>query len=806
MARYLIPPARCTIDLVAREFRRDGELVSLSAKLFDCLAYLIVHHERAIGRDELIAAVWGKADVSDDLLGQLVVKARRTVGDSGNDQGCIRTIPRFGYRWVGALERLPEIPDPPHADAPNESERMVPAEPVVAATIPRAASTQRRRRVPHLLAAAALLLVTALGIGLWWAGSRAPDETTEQAALDRSTVSDALAAVLPMAVKAEGQWGWLRLGMMDLIGEQMRASGLRVVSSDSIVALSRADARDVFLAIQSATGAGNVVVPEATLETQGWRVRLTLRTQGKDAFDVGARDADVVLATHQATALLLARLGRAAPGDKAGFAARVPTQELLSRIKAAVLTDDLATAQRLIDAAPAALLEVPQVRLSLADIDERFGRYEQANVRLERLIGEVGPATDPVFRALILYRHGIVALRRDRIDVALQSFEAGQQLLGAGEVREETGKLLAGRGIAHALQGNYDTAAADFSSARVAYELAGDMYSLAGLESNEGKLELLRHRPLSALGLLDQSIQRMQAIGTYNGLPLAYATKIEAWLLLLSPQEAMAASREFDERFPDAPEVTARAHLEIVQARALAATGQLADARTRLTRLVSDERIRASPSTQARIHALLAQIESAAGAADEAIRLATSAVGVLVLPDDSAERSRAWQALVHSLLSRERVAEAELESKAFSAWAAELGDDGARIEALLGAAQVARARQDDAAAATAFEAALALALTKAVPAYTAGAAVAYANALLDRGEVENATDIASRAFRWADSDFDCALLKVRLYHRLGQVDGWRLALVQARLLAGERPIPPDLLTAPNAARSVMAGP
>ncbi|MET0226554.1 MAG: transcriptional regulator, partial [Dokdonella sp.] len=94
----------CTLDPATRELHRAGKLVALSPKVFDCIAYLLGHRERAVGRDELAAAVWGKADVTDSMLGQVVVKARRVVGDTGGEQDAIRTIPRFGYRWVAPVE------------------------------------------------------------------------------------------------------------------------------------------------------------------------------------------------------------------------------------------------------------------------------------------------------------------------------------------------------------------------------------------------------------------------------------------------------------------------------------------------------------------------------------------------------------------------------------------------------------------------------------------------------------------------------------------------------------------------------
>ena len=55
------------IDLAARELYRAGLPVALPPKSFDCLGYLIAHRERAVGRDELISAVWGRVDVNDAL-------------------------------------------------------------------------------------------------------------------------------------------------------------------------------------------------------------------------------------------------------------------------------------------------------------------------------------------------------------------------------------------------------------------------------------------------------------------------------------------------------------------------------------------------------------------------------------------------------------------------------------------------------------------------------------------------------------------------------------------------------------------
>jgi len=108
-----LPPLRFgafELDPAARELRRDGERLELPSSAFDGLVYLIRHRDRAVGRDELMAAIWGRADVADSLLGQTLVRLRRTLGDSGDIQQWIRTVPRFGYRWVGAVEESAAAP------------------------------------------------------------------------------------------------------------------------------------------------------------------------------------------------------------------------------------------------------------------------------------------------------------------------------------------------------------------------------------------------------------------------------------------------------------------------------------------------------------------------------------------------------------------------------------------------------------------------------------------------------------------------------------------------------------------------
>src|SRR5215475_9658085 len=104
-----------------RELWRGEAPVAVPPRAFDCLVYLIEHRERAVGRDELIAAVWGRADVSEALLNHTILKIRRALGSGGSEW--IRTVPRFGYRWAGTIGEGDEAPV---SDAPAPIARRAP--------------------------------------------------------------------------------------------------------------------------------------------------------------------------------------------------------------------------------------------------------------------------------------------------------------------------------------------------------------------------------------------------------------------------------------------------------------------------------------------------------------------------------------------------------------------------------------------------------------------------------------------------------------------------------------------------------
>jgi TolB-like protein/Tfp pilus assembly protein PilF len=92
-----------TLDTERRELHRGADAVSIAPQVFDLLDYLIRNRERVVSKDDLIGAVWNGRIVSDAALTTRLNAARNAIGDSGEEQRLIKTLPRKGFRFVGTV-------------------------------------------------------------------------------------------------------------------------------------------------------------------------------------------------------------------------------------------------------------------------------------------------------------------------------------------------------------------------------------------------------------------------------------------------------------------------------------------------------------------------------------------------------------------------------------------------------------------------------------------------------------------------------------------------------------------------------
>jgi pimeloyl-ACP methyl ester carboxylesterase/DNA-binding winged helix-turn-helix (wHTH) protein len=89
------------LDVARRELRCGPDLLSVEPQVFDLLVFLIQHRDRVVSKDDLIEGVWGGRIVAESTLTSRINAVRSAIGDSGQQQRLIRTMPRKGIRFVG---------------------------------------------------------------------------------------------------------------------------------------------------------------------------------------------------------------------------------------------------------------------------------------------------------------------------------------------------------------------------------------------------------------------------------------------------------------------------------------------------------------------------------------------------------------------------------------------------------------------------------------------------------------------------------------------------------------------------------
>jgi TolB-like protein len=93
----------CALDTYRRELRRGGDPVAVEPQVFDLLVYLIRHRDRVVSKDELLASIWHGRMVSESAFFSRINAVRNAIADTGEQQRLIKTLPRKGLRFVGAV-------------------------------------------------------------------------------------------------------------------------------------------------------------------------------------------------------------------------------------------------------------------------------------------------------------------------------------------------------------------------------------------------------------------------------------------------------------------------------------------------------------------------------------------------------------------------------------------------------------------------------------------------------------------------------------------------------------------------------
>jgi len=766
-----------TLNPDARELYLDDALVPLPVSVLDCLIYLIRNRHRTVGRDELTAAVWGRVDISDVSLSHAIMRLRRLLGDAGNEQNSIRTLPRLGYRWI--VEPTIEESTAPvvvaeAATSPAPLEQDISRTPVP------------RSRRKWLVALAALVVAALVLVAVMHPWRTSPK-------VDVATLRSVM--VLPAEVKASDEWNWLRLGFMDLIANRLRSGNLAVTPSETVVGLVNAHQLDKeFDQASAAASNGNLgdpilqITPHASLVNGLWNVRLEARGKNRKLV-VDAQAKDVVSAGRAAADDLLVRLGRTPPRSDDSNPS-VALEEFEHRVSAAVLSGQLQVAAQLIHDAPDAVNDSPQIALSQMNIEFFTGEYEASRKRAETLLDELPKNADPRLRARVLIRLGVACFRLDKNDEAKKAFTEAIQLLDGQNDPDMLANAYSGLGVVAGVEQHLEDAASYFGRARTLHEISNDTFGIARVDLNLGSVTMDRGLPRAAVPIFEDAAARFQNLATPEALNSALRSLADAQISLLEHKDALATTDRFWPIEEHSRNPREGWWLRLSRAVVLVSNGRLheADELVNLIRTstdpVKDDLVRRENDALAADMALLRGDNAAA--ADLAARAMT--------PDlertNWQDYAGAWVTRIRALQRDRKLDEAAKQVAAFTAWK-DPGTNGRHpLYVTLVQSDQAAADGKSADALAGYAQAMASAERLGVPEDIVVVGEAYVAALIANGQVDQASAIAGRMAQWADKDMRVAWAQAAIYNALHQPDASRLALEGARELAGDRPLPP----------------
>lgn len=92
-----------TLDPGDRRLLRRGEPVDLGSRYFDVLWLLLRESGKLVSKDRLLDDAWHGVPVTDEALTQCIRMLRRQLGDDAGRPRFIETVPKHGYRFIGAV-------------------------------------------------------------------------------------------------------------------------------------------------------------------------------------------------------------------------------------------------------------------------------------------------------------------------------------------------------------------------------------------------------------------------------------------------------------------------------------------------------------------------------------------------------------------------------------------------------------------------------------------------------------------------------------------------------------------------------
>jgi DNA-binding winged helix-turn-helix (wHTH) protein/tetratricopeptide (TPR) repeat protein len=766
------------LNPLARELIRDGQPIALAASAFDCLVYLVEHRERPVGRDELISTVWGKTSVSENLLAQTMVRLRRALGDASNEQRCIKTVARVGYRWM-----LDTVVVTDTFDATEQVATQNKSIPTGTDAASAHVSPLPRRLQYSLWAVALCVLAIAVTYG-WW-------RENHHRALP---FNHGAAAVLPAEVDAPEDWKWLHFGLMDLIAGDLRKAKIPVESSQSVLGMLNQGNTNGTSQLASFEW---VVHSHVVLVDNVWQVHLAATSPNGSTWQAESSSDNVLKAVHSANYLLLAQIGAASPGHPPSVD---EGEEYLMHIQAAEYADSIDTERELIDGAPADLRKMPEFEYMKAKFYCNQGQFEPCKQGLADLLQRLSVDTQPVLRGKVLAHQWYVYFREHKYPEGEAALSEAIQIFKKQNDPGDLAFAYAQKAELENMDGTFDKAETDFGLARVNYALAGDTAAAIGIDESLAALSMQRGRFNQALPIVQGAYAQYERAGMRQFLPGLLQDMIVSQRMLLQYADELAVTDRywpFEKKHWDIKEDLARHVLTFERAHALADNGRTTEASTLLEKLLAEIKLdpRGEPGLQGNVEAFMAQLALQRGDLQTSRALISRTLAEGMLDWDNDKRDQAY-ALLTNVIILQRAGKPEDLRHAVAdmqAWAASPAEDNDWIAILLLRAKAAKAWNEGqrSQALDLLKLAMDKANTLGAPELIVDIGQVYAQALLITGKVNDASAVSGLLSSWTQLDWRAAWAQACVYHALGQSLSWEQYRQKARELAGDRLLPAD---------------
>ena len=754
------------LDPLTKELRRHDVVESLPVSTVDCLIYLIQHRNRSVGRDELASAVWGRTDVSEASLTQGIMRLRRVVGDAS----CIRTTPRLGYRWM--FEPTSERVLDPQASAHPQAA---------------AAPAAKPKSGGAWLASAATLLVMLVAAGAWWLSTRsAPPPVADS--LPQAASEHFAVMVVPAGVEATEEWIWLRLGLMDLIANELRDGGLTTTPSETTIGLINAKRLDIdkLEVDPSIAKVATLLVKPSVARSGGmWNVKLSAHGPGATERLAEAQDRDVLVAARRAADTLLVKLGHT-PMPRAS--APEEADELAQRIAAAGLAGQLDVARAIAEHASPQALARPDIALSLAYVDFYKGDYEASRERCENLLDQVPAERDPHMRALVLNQVGVIDFRELKYAEAGTHFDQALALLKHVNDPKALAAAYSGHAAVEVQSLHLDAATAAFGQARLLHEMSNDAYGMARVDLNLGAIAMLRGQPLVAARTFEQAADQFEVLAALEARDSALRSLAEAYAMLLEHDKALAATDRLAHEDVKAPNTREQWWNTLSRADALSGVGRLDEAAVLLQHVKNDSDATADAAARSEADAMLAEITFLRGDFAAAAKSLQGALTPMLESTNDHDYFDVWFKRIRAMQSLGDAAGAAADTSRLKQWSDKSPSDRWTLYLLLLDAGQDQIERRLAPALAAYADALARAEKSGIPEDILAVASPYANALVNAGKLDEASAVAGRVASWSERDMRGALVEARVYDAMHNPDAADRAMRRARELAGERAV------------------